>query len=162
MEKINWQNGESGGTPLSAENLNLMQDNIENAIEEKQVNIDEQCGLLNEKIVGTVLYEDETGTSGDITLNEAIENFKYFEIESYVVYTKQKVYVTTGKLPIFAKDRVHLNNSFVGGNNFMTYCKRVNILGTDVAVQSDRSFNETNIADGNFTYITKITGYEEV
>lgn len=34
MEKINWINGQSGGTPLSAENLNLMQDNAENAIDE--------------------------------------------------------------------------------------------------------------------------------
>jgi len=31
MEKINWINGQAGGTPLSAENLNQMQDNIENA-----------------------------------------------------------------------------------------------------------------------------------
>lgn len=33
MEKINWINGQSGGTPLSAENLNLMQDNIEKEIQ---------------------------------------------------------------------------------------------------------------------------------
>ena len=32
MEKINWINGQAGGTPLSAENLNQMQDNIEDAI----------------------------------------------------------------------------------------------------------------------------------
>ena len=34
MNKINWINGQAGGTPLSAENLNQMQDNIEDAIEE--------------------------------------------------------------------------------------------------------------------------------
>lgn len=34
MEKINWINGQAGGTPLSAENLNQMQDNIEEAINE--------------------------------------------------------------------------------------------------------------------------------
>ena len=34
MEKINWINGQSGGTPISAENLNLMQDNAEEAIDE--------------------------------------------------------------------------------------------------------------------------------
>ena len=31
MTKINWINGQAGGTPLSAENLNQMQDNIEEA-----------------------------------------------------------------------------------------------------------------------------------
>ena len=30
MDKINWINGQAGGTPLSAENLNQMQDNVEN------------------------------------------------------------------------------------------------------------------------------------
>ena len=32
MEKINFKNSESGGTPLNANNLNLMQDNIEGAV----------------------------------------------------------------------------------------------------------------------------------
>lgn len=35
MNKINWINGQAGGTPLSAENLNQMQDNIEDAIDEE-------------------------------------------------------------------------------------------------------------------------------
>jgi len=34
MQKINWINGQAGGTPLSAENLNLMQTYIEEAIGE--------------------------------------------------------------------------------------------------------------------------------
>ena len=38
MKKINWINGQAGGTPLSAENLNLLQDNIEEAIEEGEQN----------------------------------------------------------------------------------------------------------------------------
>lgn len=32
MDKINFQNGESGATPLNATNLNKLQDNVENAI----------------------------------------------------------------------------------------------------------------------------------
>lgn len=34
MDKINFQNHKSGGTPVNAANLNQMQDNIENAINE--------------------------------------------------------------------------------------------------------------------------------
>lgn len=41
MEKINWINGQSGGTPISAENLNLMQDNAENAINEVATNLEQ-------------------------------------------------------------------------------------------------------------------------
>ena len=41
-----------------------MQDNIEEAIEEKQVNIDEQCGLLNEKIDKIETYSTEEQVIG--------------------------------------------------------------------------------------------------
>ena len=36
MNKIVWINGQAGGTPLSAENLNQMEDNIEDAIDDVQ------------------------------------------------------------------------------------------------------------------------------
>lgn len=36
MDKITWINGQAGGTPLSAENLNQMEDNIETAINDVQ------------------------------------------------------------------------------------------------------------------------------
>lgn len=50
MEKINWINGQAGGTPLSAENLNQMQDNIEDAIGD----VNEKLNYsTNEKVVGT-------------------------------------------------------------------------------------------------------------
>ena len=50
MDKINWINGQAGGTPLSAENLNLMQDNIEEAINE----VDDKLNYsTTEKRIGT-------------------------------------------------------------------------------------------------------------
>ena len=50
MEKINWINGQAGGTPLSAENLNRMQDNIEEAINE----VDDKLNYsTTEKRIGT-------------------------------------------------------------------------------------------------------------
>lgn len=50
MNKINWINGQAGGTPLSAENLNQMQDNAEEAIDE----VDEKLNYsTEEKVVGT-------------------------------------------------------------------------------------------------------------
>lgn len=50
MNKINWINGQAGGTPLSAENLNQMQDNIEDAIDD----VDEKFNYsTEEKVVGT-------------------------------------------------------------------------------------------------------------
>lgn len=84
MNKINWINGQAGGTPLSAENLNQMQDNIEDAIDD----VDEKFNYsTTEKVVGTwidrkPLYEITlTGTKNagaDLIIdvsNLNIENF---------------------------------------------------------------------------------------
>lgn len=62
-----------GETPLSSQVLNTMQDNIEEAIEEA-------TSELKSKIEGTVLYEDSIGTTGEVTLNDSILNYKYIEI----------------------------------------------------------------------------------
>lgn len=84
MEKIEFENGElvtgayvtingidypvqmpiyTGSTPLSAETFNQMQENIEEAIE------------------GTILYENSTGTSSNITLNQSSANFSKMKIK---------------------------------------------------------------------------------
>ena len=60
MEKINWINGQSGGTPLSAENLNLMQDNAENAINEVATNIEQ----LKADLEPVILWEGDLGEAG--------------------------------------------------------------------------------------------------
>ena len=54
MEKIEFKNNEE--PYLSAENLNQMQDNIEKSVD------------------GVVLYENASGSNGDITLNENRKN----------------------------------------------------------------------------------------
>lgn len=53
MEKINWINGQAGGTPLSAENLNQMQDNIEKAINENTEAISHRQNIITAYIEGT-------------------------------------------------------------------------------------------------------------
>ena len=130
---------------------------------------DKQVNEIETRAIGTILYENEEGTAENITLNAPIEKFNYFEVESYVIYNEIKVYTTTGKLPIAGKERVHLNNSFVGTNvtGYQAYCKRIAILGTVVNVTNDRKYiaqtvtdGAATITDGIYTYITKITGYE--
>ena len=147
MDKINFENLPSTNTPISAENLNQVQANIEKALK------------------GTSLYKDETGTTGAITLSSAIENFEEIEVKSYVIYNEVKVYSTTGKIPV--SSRMHLNNQFIGANcQFRTYCKRIDMSGTNITPNSDRYFNVFpsggTIAgeEGEYTYITEVIGYE--
>lgn len=115
-----------------------------------------------EKIKGKILYENAEGTTENITINEAIENYKYFEIESYVLWINDKVYTNTGKIPIEGRNRIHLNSQFIGtGNILQTYCKRIKINGTTVTKESDRYYSETETSqEGNFTKITRIVGYK--
>lgn len=92
LERIGWQNGTliskakveingviyevepeeySGSTPLSAENLTQMEDNIEDAINEGA-----------SKMERTILYNNPEGSSTDITLSENSEGYKRFIIEA--------------------------------------------------------------------------------
>ena len=162
MDKINFENLPSTNTPISAENLNQLQTNVETALESKANTETVEEELETKVNVGTVLYENETGTTGGISLNTPIENFKYFEVESYVIYNGEKVYTTTGKLPIANKNRIHLNNIFVGATGLQVYSKRIAMLGTAVSVNSDRRYGSSTseTTDDIYTYITKITGYE--
>lgn len=170
LERIGWQNGTliskakveingviyevepeeySGSTPLSAENLIQMEDNIADAINELQT--------LTE---GTILYSNNSGTAGDITLNDDLSNYSKVEIVYYVSYSDGNVYSTTGKIPV--SSRIHLSSVFIGTNSqFNSYCKRLNASGTQITVGSDRRYISTGGGtDGTYTYITEIIGYK--
>ena len=64
MDKIQFTN--NAQPAINDTNLNLMQDNIENAI--------------NKAVEQTILFEDENGIIEDITLSETVSNFKNIEI----------------------------------------------------------------------------------
>lgn len=90
MNKINWINGQAGGTPLSAENLNQMQDNIEDAIDD----VDEKFNYsTEEKVVGTwidgePLYRrvvTKTTTSDSDTIDITDIPFDYLKMDGRVI-----------------------------------------------------------------------------
>lgn len=142
MEKINWINGQAGGTPLSAENLNLMQDNIENAID------------------GTVLYNNTIGTTGNVTLSDSVANYDYIEIQSRrtgFVYSSGRIYSANGKT-------IHLTSSNATDDHIYLYSKVVQINGdTITAVRAKLTyFNDqmTAFATDNDNYITRVVGYK--
>lgn len=75
MEKINFKDLPSTDTPIDSANLNLLQTNVENAIN------------------GTILYEKTGNNTSDIQLSDSVDNYKYIEIFGHevggrMVYTK--------------------------------------------------------------------------
>lgn len=116
----------------------------------------------NNTILGTVLYENTTGTTGNITLSDNIENYDYVEIQSYVIYTDTPVYTNTGRIPTISAGRIHINNFFIAASlPFMAYNKRISISNKSLTVASDRYYSTAGgSAEGSYTYITKIIGYK--
>ena len=149
MEKINWINGQAGGTPLSAENLNQMQDNIEKEIE------------------GKVLYENANGdNSGNINLNDSVSNYDEVKID-YVVTAGDYKITESKKVPV-------LSGANIGLTCFMAHSESLQLLvigrySLSGALLTRIYETRTRIAegvsvgwDGKSTgiYITKITGYK--
>lgn len=128
------------------------------------------CDYINNnlELKGTFLYNNSSGTTGNITtFSDSINNYSYFEIISYVAYAGTNVYVTTGKLPVATIGRIHINSIFIGGtgaynSGLSITSKRVAISGTSLSVVSDRQYNSgpNSQSDGNYTYITQVIGYK--
>jgi len=187
MEKINFQNGTliskakvtidnavyevepeeyEGTTPLSAEVLNQMQDNIENAIEEKQANIEEQGRILTEKIIGTVLYEDKEGTTETVTLNDSVANYDYIEIffRTSTNYKSVKIYEPNNKGSIL--DFVDFINT--EGSNFLYfYTKKVQIVNNSISRTRYKTYRfkdsttwSPHGSDTDSINITRVVGYK--
>lgn len=146
MDKIDWKNLPSTDTPIDAENLNLMQDNIEKAIN------------------GTVLYENETGTNGNITFNKQIQEGDLIEI----IYCRRRVdgtsvIKTSGKLPFSNGMEVDLDiNYYSNADNQQSISKAININTTGITVLGENSWSNVNpFASTSVIYILKVKKYKE-
>ena len=113
MNKINWVNGQSGGTPLSAENLNLMQDNIEDAIDENTTKINQ---LENKIPISKKIWANSNSTTSfnaqTIVLDEALTNYDAFEI-IYRISADGNNFITSG---VLGKNYISRATTIVAGN----------------------------------------------
>ena len=122
LEKFNWQNGtqiepakvEIGGqsysvsdaqyegeTPLSAANLNLMQDTILGNVKD---NLDDGTKIPSVKAVkGKILWTNQSPTSSfapqTITLDESLDNYDCYVIIFKQAMTGDRLY-NTGQIPV--------------------------------------------------------------
>lgn len=104
MEKINWINGQSGGTPISAENLNLMQDNAENAINSLK-SIVENLGVIEEQGEGYVRYStgiqicwgQSSGTTSTTSYFSTLRSSSEIDTTFEKEFTTQPIVITQVK-----------------------------------------------------------------
>ena len=172
MQKINFKNLPDTSTPLSAENLNLLQDNIENAIDTVASDIPTVVDSLDgdsttdapsvhavkEGLNGTVLYNNATGTTGNITLNSEIENYNTFKI----FYTTPNAYVGIAEFFVISGATYAIDKNRIDQQVVYIYQNKIQISGTSLSNLTNRTYTVTDgtIVDNNPISINKIIGYK--
>lgn len=140
--RINWQDGESGGTPLSAENLNKMDEGIY-------------------ELSPHVLYNNSNGSATTITLNDSAANYSYLEIYFMAenVFSSVKVYSPNNK-------QVQLNIDVLFNSSNYYKNSKWKIEGTAITYKEANQYalNSNGISDfvssANAVKITTVIGYK--
>lgn len=119
-----------------------------------------QGKVLNEKIQGTVLYSNETGTTGNVTLSDSVANYDYIEIQG----KRDSNYYSSGKLYNINGKNVVLTTTFTASGLMYIYSKNIQINGNSITnISSDLAyFNGTNqnFDSDDRHFITRVVGYK--
>ena len=107
----------SGQTPLSSANLKKMEDNTEKAINEVNTN-------LNDKINGTVLYNNSSGTSANITFTNNITTYKRLMIEYFDESSKS---ICISNVPVVLNRVFTLMNFYEGTDNNYLFVAKIKL-----------------------------------
>ena len=159
MEKITFTN--NTGEPISADNLNKIQSNVEKEISSLNKK-DTEMATDIENLKSFVLYENPSGTRDNITLSDDVKNYKYLEFIGYGSVFNQMAYVkydvTSGKdIPLYC---ISTNGEQIRFN-VITYKVSANTLTKD----KDISFlfistSNASTSHQNDLRITKVLGYK--
>ena len=116
-----------------------------------------------EKLTPIVLYTNDEGDNGNITLSDSVANYTYIEIfykSSDKHYGSTKIFSPNGK-------RADLFSFATTGSTLYIKSKCVSISGVSISNVSSTSYGETNIsssttsfANNNLLYITRVIGYK--
>lgn len=152
MEKINFKDLPSTDTPIDSTNLNLLQTNVENAIN------------------GKILFEGKE--NGDIQLNENIENFSKIDIvtlksgenllKTFSFYAPISGYALNIDFG-FAQQYENGNiiqcfKSYSASGNMIT--RHTQYGGKTLRLEINTSSGAHNFVDANDIYILKVIGYK--
>lgn len=149
MDRIGWKNLPSKETPLSAENLIQMENNIEEAIN------------------GTVLFESSEGVNDHVSLNNSITKYKEIKIDykvalgDYIISNSKKIPIANGES--FTLSEVIAHSSILQVIKTARYLVTVYSITKEYETDSrpDSGNKITwNSSSGNSFKITKVTGYK--
>lgn len=115
---------------------------------------------LNDKINGTILYENASGNTGTVTLQESINNYTYIDIvltrKDIVDYSIQRFHKPNGKT-------ITIMGTFTDAANLYVYSKIMAVLNNTLTlVRSNLLLTNSAVSfstDNNFA-IVKVVGYK--
>lgn len=125
--------------------------------------------ILNEKIIGTVLYEDVNGTNGNVILSDNINNYSHIEITyvkgfaDYRIDDIKKIDIKNSN----SNSRISLDNS-IAHSGVLMVCNsaKYNMLDNtlnkiyEIEVHIDGNGVSSFLGTATRTYITKVIGYK--
>lgn len=135
---------QSEGSKMSAERFNHM----ENGIYIANKLLDD---LINTKLSGTIIYENEQGSDDNITLTQTVENTKRIKIEYYIGHGSKQynvVEVFNPQNKVMTLGGVIKDNSqdvlFIGGKVIKIKNDTINNIKTDRATVASMEINTIN------------------
>ena len=138
FELARFQNGSTGIINFTDRRSYLSFDSVYSGIIQDNLNSDsstsalsaKQGKVLNEKINGDVLYENETGTTSNITLSKSAEDYQYIEI---FYFRNKNRGLSSCKLYLPNNKKACLSLNEIGDNNAISmYSGLISILGTSM------------------------------
>ena len=143
MKKIAFKNGQA--PYINDTNLNQMQDNMEES-------------------TGVVIFEDENGQTGEITLSKDVSNFDYIEIFYHLPTGADGNIYSSTKAAKQGNIQLSICRS-VSEDTIQIYTKLVNIAGNLIKMIHScyHTFNGSNqgmIGTGEGLAIDKVIGYK--
>lgn len=173
--KTNWVNGQ---TPINATNLNHIEDGIESVeqeipvVENTQSNsqtdaysCDYVNGALSDKLQAYTLYENASGTTGEVTLNDSRANYEFIIVDFLngnngfsTIISKNVAYANLGgtysnmgygTIAFFAK-LYNISNTKLTPNTYAVYGE----------MQINLSYNTITAVTTDTLKITRVVGYK--
>lgn len=124
-------------------------------LDENTANI-EQMQQQIAKLNGTILYEDSTGTLGNVTLSDAAENYNTIEIFYKTSRRSESV-----KVADFSNKEICLSFTIIANNAAIYLTKEVTISGTTITKNYENQYIvNAGITQTNTIYIYKVVGYK--
>lgn len=137
----------------------ILNGNVIDGLEDNSTTNAPSQRAVNEALKKAILFNDASNTATTITLNDSVVNYEYIEIfykNNDSLHSSLKVHQANGK-------KISLDSHYPDGSSAYLKFARATISGTTITINSQTQVNisgsSLSTSTGNYTYITRVVGY---